>query len=92
LTIRDKIYANRRNGTHILACNSVKRALLALPRLVLGRFINVVSRCFFEFEASCMNNLAAGSTDVNQAPRSTGPHDYCWVHDQPWETSVAHLL
>jgi len=39
---------------------------IAAP-LVLGRFINVVSRCFFGLEASCMNNLAAGSTDVNQA-------------------------
>lgn len=50
---------------------TVKETLLAVP-LVLDRFINVVSKCFFEFEANCMNNLIAGSTDVNQAPRSTG--------------------
>lgn len=64
--MRSEIYANR---THVLACNSVKGALLAFAApLVLDRFINVVSRCFFEFEANCMNNLAAGSTDVNQEP------------------------
>lgn len=78
-----EIYASRRDKTRVLACaTSVKEALhshtrsaMAAP-LVLGRFINVVSRCFFSgLKLNCMNNLATRSTDVNQDPSSAGPHD-----------------